>query len=448
MLGTFLTRIIPTAGVFCLLAPGAGHADETPAPPSSVSATRPADWGRLDPWKKTLTAEEWREALNQRYAPHDTADGLIDVGGDALYTRLQTNDSIHYYALVLRDPAQPRPTAPPGARYWRTRAELPPISDGLPLAGLRIALDPGHLGGPWADMEERSFSVKGEPPVHEGDLTLQVALLLKPRLEALGATVLLVRDRTEPVTTDTPASLRPTATTAYLARFTPDHPAPPPGDAAREHDITKLAELLFYRTSEILARARRVNDTLHPDLVVCLHFNGTDLPDPQNPTLVPQQHFHVMVNGAYARTELENDDERLEMLERIADGAGEEELAAAREMTEAAVPIFDLPPFTYNGTNAVALGAHGYLWGRNLLANRLYRCPVVYFEPYVMNSAEGYARIQAGDYAGTREFNGHERQNIFAEYVEAVTAGLVNYYGGRPVAPTEPVQNIPNARPR
>jgi hypothetical protein len=439
-------------GIFCLLATGI-QADETGAPapvtPPAAPPVRRVDWNILEPWKKTVTAEEWREALTQRYAPHDAAAGLLEAGAYALYTRIQSNDSTHYYGLVNRDPAQPRPAVPPGARYWHTRSELPPALESQPLAGLCVALDPGHLGGNWADMEERSFSIKGEPPVHEGDLTLQVALLLKPRLEALGARVLMVRDRTEPVTTDTPNSLRLAATTAYLARFT-DHPAPPMGDATREHDITKLAELLFYRTSEILARARRVNEMLRPDLVICIHFNGTDLPDPQNPTLVPQQHFHVMVNGAYAHTELENDDERLAMLERIADGAGEEELSVARVMAETAAPIFGLPAFTYNGTNAVALGANGYLWGRNLLANRVYRCPVVYFEPYVMNSVEGYARIQAGGYDGTREFGGHQRQNIFAEYAEAITAGLVKYYGDRPVQADAPASSpaIPNARPR
>jgi len=46
------------------------------------------------------------------------------------------------------------------------------------------------------------------------------------------------------------------------------------------------------------------------------------------------------------------------------------------------------------------------VYARNLLATRLYRCPVVYCEPYVMNSNDVFARIQAGDYEGMRNING------------------------------------------
>jgi hypothetical protein len=63
-----------------------------------------------------------------------------------------------------------------------------------------------------------------------------------------------------------------------------------------------------------------------------------------------------------------------------------------------------------------------------LLATRLYRCPVVYCEPYVMNSKDAFARIQAGDYEGTRNINGIKHKSIFREYVDSVVDGLVEYY--------------------
>jgi hypothetical protein len=300
---------------------------------------------------------------------------------------------------------------------------------------LQVALDPGHLGGQWGPMEGRSFSVDGRPPVQEGDLALRVAQLLKPRLEALGAQVTLVRDHPGPVTTETPESLRPAAEAEWLAGAAAKYGTiPPPGDPRRENDIKKLAETNFYRVSEIQARARRVNDEIKPDIVLCLHLDAVDWADPQKPALVTQQHFHIMVNGAYAPAEVANDEQRLAMLERIASGAGTEELAAALAMAEAAVPIFGLPPSGYSLPTGVALGGNGYVWGRNLLANRLYRCPVVFFEPYVMNSVEGYERIQAGEYAGTRVFGGRERKNIFDEYGDAVVAGMIKYYSGRPAS--------------
>ena len=45
-----------------------------------------------------------------------------------------------------------------------------------------------------------------------------------------------------------------------------------------------------------------------------------------------------------------------------------------------------------------------------------------------MNSKDVFARIQAGDYEGTRNINGVERKSIFREYADGVANGLVEYY--------------------
>jgi hypothetical protein len=52
---------------------------------------------------------------------------------------------------------------------------------------------------------------------------------------------------------------------------------------------------------------------------------------------------------------------------------------------------------------------------------------VVYIEPYVMNNEEVFARIQAGEYEGLRNFGGVMRPNIYEEYVTGVVNGLVEY---------------------
>jgi hypothetical protein len=86
-----------------------------------------------------------------------------------------------------------------------------------------------------------------------------------------------------------------------------------------------------------------------------------------------------------------------------------------------------LPPYEYTKDTVTKVGSSGYVYARNLLATRLYRCPVVYFEPYVMNSHEVFARVQAGDYEGTRNINGVERPSIFREYAKGVADGLEEY---------------------
>jgi len=69
-----------------------------------------------------------------------------------------------------------------------------------------------------------------------------------------------------------------------------------------------------------------------------------------------------------------------------------------------------------------------YVWARNLLANRLYRCPVVFLEPYVMNNREVWERVQAGDYDGERVVADTLRPSIFREYAETVAEGVAQYY--------------------
>src|SRR5262249_21750121 len=150
-----------------------------------------------------------------------------------------------------------------------------PASAGRPLEGLRIALDPGHLGGEWAQMEERWFQIGDTPPVKEGEMTLAVAKALAPRLEALGATGMWVRQENGPVTTTRPENLTDAARASLTERGVTEakETYSDRADPDREKSVQWESERLFYRISEIRTRARLVNDVLQPDVALCLHFN-------------------------------------------------------------------------------------------------------------------------------------------------------------------------------
>ena len=81
--------------------------------------------------------------------------------------------------------------------YWRPAANLRAIAREKPLAGFHIALDPGHLGGKYSEMEGRHFVIGEAAAVKEGDLALLVAKRLSKRLNGLGAKVSLVRNSEE-----------------------------------------------------------------------------------------------------------------------------------------------------------------------------------------------------------------------------------------------------------
>ena len=185
---------------------------------------------------------------------------------------------------------------------------------------------------------------------------------------------------------------------------------------------------MFYRNSEIRRRANLVNYRMQPDLVLCLHFNAEPWGDPAAPTLVDENHLHLLVNGSYLAMELDLDDERCEMLHKLLSRSYPEELDLAESIALTMAKTTGLPPYHYKTENVTPVGTSGYVYARNLMATRLYRCPTVYLEPYVMNSHEVFARVQAGDYEGRRRIRGKKRPSIFREYVDGVVEGLVDYF--------------------
>jgi hypothetical protein len=74
------------------------------------------------------------------------------------------------------------------------------------------------------------------------------------------------------------------------------------------------------------------------------------------------------------------------------------------------------------------VGHSGYVWARNLLANRLYQCPVVYLEPWVMNHAQTFARLQKGHFRGRTLIDGQLQTSILEDYVSGVVNGLLQHY--------------------
>lgn len=388
-------------------APPPSVASEPTPPPAALSELADApDWAELEPWQETIDRETFVREMDEVYTTSPHWKDRFQLGEKEV--SIDTGDPDHPFVLRFAPPdADPTPPRP-----WRSAAELGPAAPGLPLEGLRVAIDPGHIGGKWATIEERWFRIGEANPVAEGDLTLQVARLLKPRLEALGATVTLVRDQPEPVTPLRPADL--------VDRLSPES-----GD-----DAAEAAAKLFYRTAEIRARADLVNGKLRPDLVICLHFNAEPWGTPDAPTLTEANHLHLLVNGAYHDNELALADQRFHLMRRILARCHDEETAASKAVVSAMVRATRLPPFHYSPESPVARNVddNPYLWARNLLANRLYDAPVVYLEPFVMNSAEVHARLQAGDYEGLREVAGKNRPSIFREYADSVAEGLETYY--------------------
>ncbi len=386
------------------------------------------DWSNLTKYYGTITRERFEYLLENVYVPYADWSPYIRIMPEEFHVKTEKDGE-----RWLRVPFAPSPAAAqPLERYWQSPRQMDPAPKNKPLAGVHIALDPGHLGGRWSKIEERWFQIGDDKPIEEGNMVLTVAKLLETRLERMGAKVSYTRKNDRPSTRLRPEDLHKQARFELAKDGIRNPPLTyTPGDPRRGRSVRHRAELLFYRTAEIGARAREINEKIRPDLVLALHFNAEAWGDPANPTLTNRSHLHLLINGAYMAEELAYDDQRYEMLIKLLNGSHDVELDAARFVAARMARDTGLPAYTYHGKNASRAEDSKYVWQRNLRANRLFQAPTLFLEPYIMNNRLDYARMQMGAYGGVRNINGRLRKSIFHEYADSVAAGVAEYYQAR-----------------
>jgi len=371
------------------------------------------DWQKLEPYQNTISAETFTRLVRELYAP----DGALIP-----YLSYRENR-----VRVYSDESQ---TGEPLFELAFAQQDRPLTGKRGTVAGLRIALDPGHIGGAWSRMEERFFLVDREKdwPVQEAALNLYVARLIRDRLTAAGASVMMVKDDFEPLTPARPDQLllQETNTPASNPRF--GHLPELFSMSSRLDALRKKTEQQFYRTEEIAARARRINHEIKPDLTLCIHFNATGYGDEKK--LYDENGLAFFIHGNYQAEELEDDTQKHFLLSKLLERSHETERGVAESIatrfasSTGLPPAYDLEP----GGVMHPIGTNKYLYARNLAANRQFRGPVVFLEPYFMNNRIVYQRIQAGDYEGMRDIDGASFPSIFREYADAVAEGVVSYY--------------------
>src|SRR5438874_2604729 len=297
-------------------------------------------WPTLDRYQETIARDDFTRLLQNVYATRGY-DDLVQIGDDS--ARI-VEDAAAQTSFTLRF-AKETPRKLP-SQYWRRIDKLGRASRKQPLRGLNVALDPGHLGGRWAKMEERWFQVGDQPPVEEGELTWQVARILAPKLRALGAEVSFARRHNHPTTPLRPDDFREIAR-EVLAKIGVTEPRADyeVDDADKEKSIRWQSELLFYRQSEIRYRAKKVNMKLQPDLVLCLHFNAEGWGDPKNPILIDRDHFHVLINGSYLPDEIVHDDVRYELFRSLFSRVFGADIPLADVMATTFAQETGLPPY-------------------------------------------------------------------------------------------------------
>ena len=366
-----------------------------------------ADWSALERYQQTVSRAEFETLLTEVYCPSGALTNYLTF----------TTDSVSVFSTAEKK------NPPLFALRFSSAASSPVRRSPGESEFKRIALDPGHIGGAWARMEERFFEHGKDRPVQEAELNLMVARLLKTRLEAAGAQVFLTKENFEPVTDKRPEDFQAQSEQEVKASTRFDAFPPLEREAAFADAVRKRAELIFYRSSEIAARAKLLNEKIKPDLTICLHMNAVEWDECHN--LVDDNRLVVFVHGNYLASELKDDDQKLRLFEKILERSHPTELAVAEALAAALANATKLPPVEYGpNSGSVHVDDNPYVFARNLAANRLVNGPVVFLEPYYQNNRLVYQRIQLGDYEGLRNVNGTPMKSIFREYADAVAEGL------------------------
>ncbi|MDA0346373.1 MAG: N-acetylmuramoyl-L-alanine amidase [Verrucomicrobia bacterium] len=383
------------------------------------------DWNSLDVYQETMSREEFVAALETLYLPYGYNDKFVSVQTGYARIKMNEDEGDQYYHFRFAPSVQVE-------EQQATSVVKVAEQNGKSLDGLIIAIDPGHIGGDFSELEERHFKIGDDPPIKEGDLTLIVSRKLSIALEALGATVRLIRKDAQPLTERRAKDFIEEASIIekrlYLdgdGRFLTVTPWDSDWFKKR---IQLRAEMLFYRVSEIQARAKLINEEVKPDLTIAVHFNVAPWLEETQQVLAEENHMHVIVHGTYTPGELGLDDVRFHLFRKLLSRNHEIEIPLSSAVANSLAKVNGLPAFRYGGKNASNQGNNPYLWARNLLANRLFVGPVVFLEAYCANSRVVYQRIQLGDYNGLREVDGRNVQSLYAEYVEGVVEGIVDYY--------------------
>jgi len=284
-----------------------------------------------------------------------------------------------------------------------------------PLAGLRIVIDPGHMGTEEWDAATGKFVRYGGRKVSEGQLALSTSLLLANELESLGATVVLTRTTNGTVAATTPETFdvkpylnqyfynakdswmsdllkKPDAALIQSVRSAPE--------TARAFSEAQRTQ--FFIGGEDLEARSKIIDRESPDIVLVIHFDANQTDRLQN----TESSVEAFVPGGVRQDETGSRILRSYHLKHLLEvNRWNQSVDLAAAMTaglakSAGVPLLDLPEFL------TSVKVKDGVYARNLYLNRRnLQALTVYLECLHYDHVNEFYRLSSnfaqGSYHGT-----------------------------------------------
>ena len=323
--------------------------------------------------------------------------------------------------------------------------------DAKPLAGLKIAIDPGHMGpaavydlanqkmSTWDEVTGKFVKIKNKK-VSEGQLNLWTALLTAKELVNLGAEVKLTRTQDGTVATEDPSHFD---AAPYLNQYYYNslddwmsnylnlkNDAELVKEIVRAPEVKSIAtpsdiiQKLYIAGADLEARSKLI-DAYQPDIVLDIHFDASK----SNALQKNRDDVEAYVPGSFRQTETGSRRVRAMALKQLLEvRRWNESVSLAGYVTESMasnlkLPLLDLPNFLSS------VKVKDGVYARNLyITRRALSSLIVYLECLHYDHVNEYSKLanldNAADFQGIH-FKYPSRINSIST---AIRSGLLKYF--------------------
>jgi N-acetylmuramoyl-L-alanine amidase len=335
------------------------------------------DFTNFDVYQRLFTREEIESKI-QTYLEKDVQIGkYYQLTDEIFYIGDLANQQIDYVLHLSNTRNQNK-------KYKIVQREL---------KGAKIAIDPGHFGGIFAELEERYIKIAAQEAntsmpiiIDEGTLTYLTAIELKSLLEAQGAAVFITRN-----------FISQGAIDQDFFEWLRDNPQV----WQRKDPLSRLFRNTYNR-EDLKQRAKKIN-AFHPDITVIIHYNGhLSTEEKEQQLCITQANYNlVFIPGAFCASELSLIEDRYEFLRLLLSDVIEESLKLSQCLVKQFTTQLKVPLITDNDKvsyiEKMCLKQADGIYSRNLALTRLVNSPLCYGETLIQNSKHEIYRLSTHD---------------------------------------------------
>jgi N-acetylmuramoyl-L-alanine amidase len=262
------------------------------------------------------------------------------------------------------------------------------------LFGLKIALDPGHIANDHitGDLEKKHIKFRQDlvrgmvdsVEISEGMLTYATAVLLKQKLEAEGAEVMITRKNGTTAFGKTydqwkKEDLKTAVDSLFkTGELQPSQRAYFLSPRAQDRDIFRV----IFRDLDLAKRAGLINN-YQPNLTVIIHFN-VDETNLEWTHATKKDLNMTFVGGAFMKNDLSSPEKRFEFLRLLVSNDLERSIALSTSVISSFERVLEVPTAgvhdaKYISESCLPAGKKG-VYCRNLQLTRYVHSPLVYGE--------------------------------------------------------------------